>query len=291
MVTVEQRRTAVAYVRTTAGVPERRACRFLGVHRALVRYRSRRPPDTALRTKLRTLAEEHDRWGCPRLAWRLRRDGWADNYKRIERIYRSEGLHLSRRRRRKRGATRRGPIPPPTGPDELWSMDFIRDTLGSSGRVFRALTIVDDCTRESPAIETDHSLPGARVVAVLERLAQAGRVPKAIIVDNGPEFRGQDLDEWARTRGVALQFIDPGKPVQNAYIESFNGRLRDECLNRHWFLTLADARAEIEAFRRHYNEARPHGALAGRTPNEYAAEIKRTMTPLPLTRVSERTGS
>ncbi len=288
---MEQRRTAVAYVRTTARVPERRACRLLGVHRAVVRYHSRRPPDTALRTALRTLAEQHDEWGCPRLAWKLRRNGWPDNYKRIERLYRSEGLHLPRRhRRRKRTATLRGPVPRPTAPNELWSMDVVRDTT-NSGRVFRALTIIDHFTRDSPAIETDHSLPGARVVAVLEQLAQAGRLPKAIVVDNGPEFRGQDLDAWAGANGVKLQFIDPGKPVQNAFIESFNGRLREECLNRHWFLTLHDARVEIEAFRRHYNEERPHGALAGRTPSEYAAEFDRTVTPLPLTLLSERTGS
>jgi putative transposase len=285
VVTVEQRRTAVTYVRTTAGVPERRACRYLGVHRALVRYRSRRPPETALRAALQALAEAHPRWGCPRLAWRLRRDGWVDNYKRIERVYRSEGLAV-RRRKRKRIATRRLPMPPPGGPNERWSMDFVRDTLGNVGRAFRAFTLVDDFTRECPVIEVDHSLPAGRVIAVLDRLADTRGLPRAIVLDNGPEFRSRALDEWAHTHGVALQFIDPGKPVQNAYIESFNGRLRDECLNQHWFLTLADARYTIEAYRRSYNEARPHGALAGRTPAEYAGEIERKTTTPTLTLLS-----
>ncbi|MGH7635856.1 MAG: IS3 family transposase, partial [Gemmatimonadaceae bacterium] len=161
MVTPEQRRTVVTYVRTSTGVPERRTCCFLGIHRALVRYRSRRPPETALRAALHALAEAHPRWGCPRLAWRLRRDGWRDNYKRIERVYRSEGLAV-RRRNRKRIAVRRVPMPPPAGPNERWSMDFVRDTLGSSGRAFRALTLVDDFTRECPAIAVDHSLPAVR---------------------------------------------------------------------------------------------------------------------------------
>jgi len=285
VVTAEQRRTVVTYVRATAGVPERRACRYLHIHRALVRYRARRRPDTALRAALEALAEAHPRWGCPRLAWRLRRDGWRDNYKRIERVYRGAGLAV-RRRQRKRIATRRVPLPPPGGANERWSMDFVRDTLGNSGRAFRAFTLVDDFTRECPAIEVDHSLPAIRVIAVLDRLAVTRGLPRVIVVDNGPEFRSRAMDEWAHAHGVALQFIDPGKPVQNAHIESFNGRLRDECLNQHWFLTLADARYTIEAYRRSYNEARPHGALAGRTPAEYAIDMERTTTTPTLTLLS-----
>ena len=148
-------------------------------------------------------------------------------------------------------------------------MDFVRDTLGD-GRAFRAFTLVDDCTRECLAIEVDTSLPATRVVAVLERLAGTRGLPRGIVCDNGPEFAGQVLDQWAHRRGIPLQFIQPGKPVQNAFVESFNGRLRDECLNANRFLSLADARSKIETWRRHYNESRPHTALGWRTPQEFA---------------------
>lgn len=248
--TAEQRRTAVSWVQQTAEqrgqrLSERRACRYLGVHRSPVRYHARRAPDTELRSRLRELAEQHPRWGVPQLVWLLRREGRGDNHKRIERLYREEGLAV-RRRRRKRVARPRVPMPPPDAPDVRWSMDFVRDTT-ASGRVFRALTMVDDFTREALVIDVDTSLPGARVVQVLERLAVTRGVPATIVVDNGPEFAGRALDAWAHQRGVALQFIRPGKPVENAYIESFNGRLRDECLNVHWFLSLADARRQIDA--------------------------------------------
>lgn len=149
-------------------------------------------------------------------------------------------------------------------------MDFVHDAL-ADGRVFRCLTIVDDYTRESPAIETDFGLSGARVVQVLERLATTGGLPPAIVVDNGPEFAGRTLDRWAHQRGLRRAFIQPGKPVQNAFIESFNGKFRDECLSEQWFLTLADARQAIEAWRREYNEQRPHSSLGQRTPSEFAA--------------------
>lgn len=269
MVTAQQRRSAVAYVQESAAVSQRCACRWLGVARTPIRYQSRRPPDVELRAKLRALAEAHPRWGVPRLVWLLRREGIGDNYKRIERIYREEGLAV-RRRRRKRVAQPRVERPAPTAPNERWSMDFVRDTL-SSGRAFRALTLVDDFTRECLHIEVDTSLPGLRVVRVLEQLAISRGVPQSIVVDNGPEFAGRALDEWAHQRGVTLSFIQPGKPTQNCYIESFNGRLRDECLNLHWFLSLADARRTIEDWRERYNSARPHSGLAGCTPSEFAA--------------------
>lgn len=285
MVTPEQRRTVVTYVRETAGLPERRACRYLGVHRALCRYRSRRPPDTELRQRLKDLAVAHPRWGCPRLAWLLRREGRRDNYKRIERLYGAEGLAVPRRRR-KRGATpSRIPLATPTTANERWSMDFVRDTF-TSGRAFRALTIVDDCTRECPAIEVDTSLPAVRVVAVLDRLAESHGTPGTIVVDNGSEFTSRALHAWAQEHGVTLHFIDPGKPVQNAYIESFNGRLRDECLNEHWFRNLPDARYTIEHYRLSYNTGRPHGALAGLTPSEYARALEGTTTESTVTRLS-----
>lgn len=276
---MEQQRTIVAECTPTAG-SERRACRWMGFHRSAVRYAPHRPDERALRQRLRELAEEHPRWGSPRLIWRLRQEGVRDNHKRIRRLYRLEGLAV-RRRRRKRVAMPRVVMPTPTQPNERWSMDFVRDTL-SDGRAFRALTLVDDCTRECPAIEVDLSLGSDRVVAVLERLAATRGLPRTIVVDNGPEFQSRALDAWAHHRHVQLQFIRPGKPVENAFIESFNGKLRDECLNQHWFLSLSDARRTIEAWRISYNTARPHRALGTLTPTQFAQQFQ----PLNTTRLS-----
>ena len=280
---MEQRRTIVAEIEPTAG-SERSACRWLGFHRSAVRYVSTRPDDGPLRQRLRELAEEHPRWGSPRLIWRLRQEGVCDNHKRIRRLYRLEGLAV-RRRRRKRVAVPRIVRQAPTQANERWSMDFVRDTL-ASGRVFRAFTLVDDCTRECPVIEIDVSLGADRVVAVLERLALTRGLPRVLVMDNGPEFQSRALDAWAHQRGVELQFIRPGKPVENAFIESFNGRLRDECLNEHWFLSLADARRIIEAWRVSYNTARPHGGLGQLTPEQFAHQLEAANT----TRLSARIG-
>ena len=275
MVTTEARRTVVTYVERSADISERRACRYTGVHRALCRYAARRPDDCALLKRMKKLAAERPRWGVPRLVWRLHRDGWPDNHKRIERIYREEGLAV-RRRSKKRVARPRVIKPTVTSPNERWSMDFVRDTL-ADGRVFRAFTLVDDCTRECPVIEVDTSLSGERVVRVLDRVAITRGLPTSIVCDNGPEFVSRALDEWAHRRGVALLFIRPGHPVENCYVESFNGKLRDECLNQHWFLSLADARLKIEAWREEYNTARPHRGLAQSTPLEFAGRIQREL--------------
>ena len=268
MVTPGQRRAAITHSQRTAGISERRACRFLGVHRSLVRYQSCRPPETELRARLKILAEQHPSWGSPRLTWLLRREGQVVNHKKVERLYREEGLTV-RRRHRKRVARPRIEMPTPRRANEQWSMDFMRDQL-AGGRVFRLLTVVDHYTRESPAIEVDLSLPGARVAQVLDRVGGRRGLPRSIRVDNGPEFTGRALDEWAHLRSVKLEFIRPGKPVENAFIESFNGRIRQECLNQHWFLDLDDARRTIEAWRISYNTNRPHSGLGGKTPAEFA---------------------
>jgi putative transposase len=182
-----------------------------------------------------------------------------------------EGLKLRKRRRRSRARVERVPLPAPAGAGERYSMDFMRDTL-SDGRVFRTLNIVDDYTRECLAIEVDTSLPGARVVRVLERLAAAGRRPLHLVVDNGPEFVSKAVDQWAARSGVNLRFIDPGQPMQNGYIESFNGKFRDECLSQHWFISLEEARSVSEEWRIDYNERRPHRSLRHLTPAEFAAK-------------------
>ena len=199
----------------------------------------------------------------------LKREGLVVNHKRTERIYREEGLVLRRKRRRKGAAGARVIIPAPEQPNQKWSMDFVTDST-VTGRRFRALTIVDDYSRECPSIEVDTSLGGARVVGVLERLAEIRGLPEVITVDNGPEFAGKALDEWAYRRGIKLNFIRPGKPVENAFAESFNGRLRDECLNTNWFMSIKHAREVIESWRQDYNEVRPHSSLNGKSPKEYA---------------------
>jgi putative transposase len=254
-----------------ADMSERRACRFFGFARSSQRYRTRRPARRELRERLHTLAVLRPRWGYRQLHRLLRREGWTHNRKLTQRIYREEGLHV-RRRRRKRVAVLRTPLPTPTQANERWSMDFVRDALGD-GRAFRAFTLVDECTRECPAIEVDFSLPGERVVRVLDRVAAKRGYPRVIVCDNGPEFRSEALDQWAYQYGVHLAFIEPGKPVQNAYIESFNGKFRDECLNENWFVSLADAQRTIEGWRIDYEIARPHSGLAGRTPAEFAKEL------------------
>jgi putative transposase len=206
------------------------------------------------------------------LYYQLRRQGLKVNHKRVYRLYRDEGLRLPRRRSHKGVRPRRQPLPPAQGQNKRWSMDFVHDVL-VSGQRFRSLTTVDDGTRESPAIVVDTSIPGRRVVRELERLKKERGLPKAIVVDNGPEFRGRALVSWAAENGVELHFIDPGKPMQNGFIESFNGRFRDECLNASWFISLEDARRTIEAWRDDYNHNRPHRSLKGMTPAEYAAAL------------------
>ena len=271
MVTPKQRRQVVTHLCAAYPASERRICRACAFPRATQRYRSRRPACDELRARLHTLAALKPRWGYRRLHWLLQREGWAVNHKLVQRIYREEGL-LVRKRRRKRVSVARTPRVPPTRPNERWSIDFVLDALGT-GRRFRALTVVDDFTHESLAIEVDTSLPGERVCAALDRVAARRGWPRAIVCDNGPEFTGEAFDKWAAKHGVDVQFIQPGKPVQNAFAESFNGRLRDECLNETWFWTLAEAQVTIEQWRVEFNTARPHTALGDRTPSEYADEF------------------
>lgn len=280
--TADQRRSAVAYVQDSAAVSERRACRWLGVHRTPIRYQATpRRDDAALCKRLTELAEQEPRWGAPLLTWQLRREGWSDNHKRIERVYRRAGLAVRKRRRHK--LTRpRVPHAPALVPNARWSMDFMRDTL-ATGRVFRLFNVVDDCTREPLVMALDTSFPGSAVVRELDRvLATRGR-PTTIVCDNGPEFIGRTLAVWAATHTITLHHIQPGKPNQNAFIESFNSRVRDECLNQHWFLSLDDARRTIAAYQHHYRTARRHSALGDRTPAEFAATFTPTQTTITLT--------
>jgi len=270
VVTTAQRRAVVTEVLARRALPLAQVCRYLGVHRALLRYVPRREVPTELRERLRELAVAKPRWGSPRLTWRLRRDGWRVNHKRIERLVREERLLVGQRPRRKRVAQARVSSPVPTGPDQRWSMDFVRDTL-ADGRPFRVWALVDDATREAPLVLVDRSLPAARVVEALDTLLLVRGRPASIVCDNGPEFVSLALDQWASQHGIRLDFIRPGHPVENCFIESFNGKLRDECLNMNHFISLAEAQTVIESWREEYNIERPHRGLGQRTPAEYAA--------------------
>jgi len=249
---------------------ERHACRLMGLGRSTHRYRARKGErDGALRTRLKELATKRMRFGYRRLTAMLLREGMAVNHKRVYRLYREERLAMRVRRRRRIRWSGVATKPGASRPNERWSMDFVSDCV-SSRKVIRMLTVVDDCTRECPAIEVDTSLGGLRVRRVLDRIASERGLPEAIVLDNGPEFRGRALAAWSEERGVRLEFIQPGKPVQNAYAESFNGRLRDECLNANWFTSLSDARRKIESWRQDYNQQRPHSSLDYVPPAEFA---------------------
>ncbi len=248
---------------------ERHACRLLGVGRSTHRYRARQDSDAALRMRLKELAARRMRFGYRRLTALLMREGMPANHKRVYRLYREEGLAMRIRQRRRIRWSGAVVKPAASQPNERWSMDFVTDCV-SGGKVIRMLTIVYDCTRECPAIEVDTSLGGLRVRRVLDRIASERGLPEAIVLDNGPEFRGRAMAAWSEERGVRLEFIQPGKPVQNAYIESFNGRLRDECLNANWFTSLRDARRKVEIWRLDYNQQRPHSSLDYLPPAEFA---------------------
>ena len=294
MVGPQAKQEAVRVAREEGKLSERRACGLLGMNRGSWRYRRKQPNDAALRERLRELAGERPRFGYRRLHRMLRREKnngiakWMVNHKRVYRIYREEGLTMRRRKRKRFRAEARVPMALPMRANQMWTMDFTRDSLGN-GRKFRTLNLMDGYTREALWIEVDTSLPGLRVVQVLERVAEERGLPEAIQVDNGPEFISRVVDQWAYGNGVALHFIDPGKPVQNAFIESFNGKFRDECLNQNWHTSLQDARRIIEAWRVDYNTARPHSSLGYLTPEEYAATIvvRPASPPTPVVSVTQ----
>ncbi len=282
MVGPTAKRLAVGLLRRDLGLSLRRACRVVGLSTATWRYQTAPDPmAAALEAQLREQAAARPRFGYRRLHTLLARVGWQVNHKRLYRVYRAAALQVRRRQRKRRLAGDRIVLPPLTARRQRWSMDFMRDTL-ADGRPFRTLNIVDDFTRECLAIEVDRSLPGVRVVRVLERLAASIGLPALIVVDNGPEFVSRAVDAWTYAHGVTLRFIRPGKPLENAYIESFNGKFRDECLNEHWFQTVAEAQAVIAAWRLDYNEVRPHSALGDVTPATFAAHLKPRGLALPV---------
>lgn len=271
MVSAPARREQVRYM-ARKGLSERRALRVVGMSASALRYTPRPDRNVELRAQIQALAYRHKRYGVGMIYLKLRQGGQVVNYKRVERLYQQAKLQVRRRKRKKVPLGERQPLIRPVAANEVWSMDFIFDRT-ADGRVIKCLVIVDDASHEAVAIEVERAISGHGVSRVLDRLALSRGLPKVIRTDNGKEFCGKAMVAWAHERGVSLRLIQPGKPNQNAYVESFNGRLRDECLNEHWFPTLLHARTEIERWRREYNEERPKKSLGGLTPAAYAQQL------------------
>ena len=269
MVTLAQRREAIVHLETAHEMSERRACRIIGVDRTSVRYRRTKPDDAELRARIGALAHERRRFGYRRLYVLLRREGRLVNRKRVQRIYQEERLMVRRRGGRKRALGLRAPMATPDRPNACWSLDFVHDQM-TDGRRFRVLAIVDNCTRECLALVPDTSISGVRVARELDRIIAWRGPPAAVTSDNGTELTSNAILKWADERGVGWQYIQPGKPQQNAFSESFNGRLRDELLNETLFRSLPHARVALDAWRADYNTHRPHSKLGWLTPAGYA---------------------
>jgi putative transposase len=258
-------------MRAKTGISERRACLLMGISRTVLHYACKGEVDAGhLRGRIVALAGQRRRFGYRRIHALLRREGAAVNHKRVQRIYQQEGLQVSKRRRRHGVAVERRALEIPQGPNQVWSMDFVSDSL-EYGRRLKCLTIVDDFTKELIDVPVDYGISGEYVTQVLDWAGQFRGLPKVIRTDQGPEFTGKAQDQWAYRNGVRLRLIQAGKPTQNAYVESFNGKFRDECLNEHWFRSLDEARQIIGAWRMDYNQHRPHSALGYQTPSEFAA--------------------
>jgi putative transposase len=261
-------------------VSTRRVSGLMMVNRATMNHRSRRDPQTALKLRLRELAATRVRFGYRRLTVMLRREGWAVNAKRIYRLYTADGLAVRTKVRKKIARRTRVPSQSATRPDEKWSMDFVAARL-LDGRWFRVLTVVDQFTRECLLLLADSSLTGHKVALALSQVVAERGAPVSITVDNGTEFYSRAMEAWAYQYGVQLDFIRPGRPVENGYIESFNGRLRDECLNVQVFFALADVRKKLELWRQDYNQVRPHSSLGDQPPAVFARQWTTTAAPAP----------
>jgi putative transposase len=261
-------RRDVALIMAEHGLAERYACRLLEVDRSTYRYESQPDRNAKLREALLVVARQQPRYGYRRLWVLLVRQGWKVDVKRVHRLYKAEGL-MVRRLKRKRLSRTIPANPLLVRPNQEWAMDFVSDAL-ATGRALRTFTLIDSYTKESLAIEVNTGISSRQVTRVLERVMEERGVPGSIRCDNGPEFTSLYFVEWCRERSLNVLHIQPGKPVQNGHIESFNGRFRDECLNPNWFVNLADARRKIEAWRKEYNGERPHSSLAYRTPEEFA---------------------
>jgi putative transposase len=250
-------------------VSERRAAQVLGLQRSTQRYKPHPRDDEHLIKRMKQLATEHRRFGLPRLHYLLRREGAVKARSRTARVYRAQGLQLKNRKRKKMLKVTRAPFKKATAPNEIWSFDFVSDQTESNRRL-KSLTIVDDCSKKSPGILVDYSITSKDLTDFFDSLKN---LPNKLRMDNGPEMSSRHFLDWAHKRGIELEYIEPGKPIQNAYVESFNSRFRDECLNEEIFLDLADAKKKIEKWRRQYNEIRPHTSLNFKTPQQFEEEF------------------
>ena len=269
MVTPAQRRRAVEHLKSEGFGSERRACRLLALSRSVARYRRIGREDAALRERLKALAQAYPRYGCPTLHGMLKIEGQVLNLKRTCRIYREEQLQVRRKRRKKLNVPRI-PMLIPNSANERWSVDFVSDQL-ATGRRLRVFNVLDDFTRECVLQIVDFSISGQRLVNEFDRLAVSRRLPRTIVCDNGPELTSKSMFLWAQRVHVKLHFIQPGKPTQNSFVESFNGKFREYCLDLNWFTTLEEARLRIEHWRAHYNNVRPHRSLGHKPPAVFAA--------------------
>lgn len=275
MVGPKRKRQGVSFIREKfEKLSIRSACKILGLHQSTYFHKPKKiRSDDELRSKIIEIAQDKSQYGRPMIIWRLRnRLGFKDNHKRIARIYREMGLQIGKRIRKKKKSERRFMFVAPKRPNELWAMDFVMDSF-ANGRRFRVLTVKDLFTHEAIVLHVDRSIGGHDVASALENVCVHRGSPGAIICDNGPEFISRALDEWAEKRKVRLQFIQPGKPVQNAFIESFNGKIRRECLEQNWFENLDEAKRIIEDWRIEYNTDRPTKPLGNKTPAEFAHEF------------------
>jgi putative transposase len=274
------RRKPARWAQEAYRISERHSARLVQLAINTLRYRSRKVFDEVLRRRLRELAGTHVRYGYRRLTVLLRREGWHVNAKRIYRLYREEELIVRTKQRRKLARRQRAVTRTMAArPNQCWSMDFVSDQF-ADGRSFRILTVIDQFTRECVALEADRSMTGRKVAEALERAGiEREALPESITVDNGSEFCSRALEAWAVGNNVQLCFIRPGHPVENGFIESFNGRLRDECLNVEWFSSLDDSRQKLAKFREHYNHQRPHSSLADRTPAGFAQHMAALRSP------------
>lgn len=276
MVTAPARRELVRYL-SCRGLSERHASRIARISASALRYQRRPDRNVELRGEIVRLAHRHKRYGASMIGLKLRQSGWRVNHKRVERLYAQSGLQVKRRKRKKVPACDRQPLLRPQRANEVWSMDFVFDRT-ADGRVIKCLTVVDDATHEAVAVVPERAIGGEPLTRILDQLWFERGLPRVIRTDNGKEFCGRAMLNWAHQHGVQLRQIQPGKPNQNAYIESFNGRLRDECLNEHWFVSLGHAKTIIEAWHQEYNHERPKKALGGLTPAAYARQLAEANT-------------
>ena len=271
MVAARARREVVRYI-TGRGLSERRALGIVNMSASALRYKPAPDRNQWLLEKIIALAQRYRRYGAAMIYLKLRQEGLQVNHKRVDRLYAMAALQIRKRKRKKIPVSERQPLLRPEQANQVWSMDFVFDR-SAEGRIIKCLTIVDDATHESVAIAPERAISGDILTRILDQLGATRGLPQVIRTDNGKEFCGRAMLNWCHGRGVNLRLIEPGKPNQNAYIESFNGRLRDECLNENWFTSLAHAQTVIEAWRREYNEERPKKALGGLTPAKYAKQL------------------